>query len=114
MYGIPLGAPFHTVPKSGCRLFSPQLAMSVAELASTGSFETSWFQALSAGNGSRPFRLAPAPRPGDVVCVVSPVTGGAAGFLSPLLHARTARRMTGQRRRIAVQPVRLEMLDLTN
>ncbi len=33
-YGIPFGAPFHTVPKSGCRLsLAPMLEMKLAELA---------------------------------------------------------------------------------
>src|SRR5205809_347590 len=61
MYGIPLGVPFHTVPKSACKPREPQEAMSCADAASTGAVETSAFQGLSAGNGRRPARLAFAP-----------------------------------------------------
>src|SRR5947207_2340026 len=50
------------------------LAMSAAELGSTGAEEMSWFQGLSAGKGRRPARLAPGPRPRGVV--PPPVGGG--------------------------------------
>src|SRR5262249_53727406 len=43
------------------------------ELGSTGAVEISWFQGLSAGNGRRPARLAPGPRP---LWVVPPPEGG--------------------------------------
>ena len=46
-----MGAPFHTVPKSGWSdVPAPMLFTYVAELASTGSFDTSACQKLSAGN----------------------------------------------------------------
>src|SRR3954470_22242316 len=63
---MPFGAPFHTVPKSGCSPVAalPHAAMSVAEFGSTGSPDTSRFHALSAGNGRLPCRLAFAPRAG--------------------------------------------------
>ncbi len=55
MYGMPFGAPFHTVPKSGCSdRVAPQLAINAAELGSTGSAETSRFHALSTGKSRRP------------------------------------------------------------
>src|SRR5690606_4503049 len=58
MNGIPFGAPFHTVPKSGCSTRpAPQLAMSAAELGSTALEEISVFHALLDGNGRRPWRL---------------------------------------------------------
>src|SRR5262245_2149063 len=58
---MPLGAPFHVVPKSGCRPRDPHDAMSWADAGSTGSPDTSAFHALSAGNGRRPSRLPFAP-----------------------------------------------------
>src|ERR1700693_4225108 len=36
--------------------------MMLLELGSTGELEMSWFQALSAGKGTNPLRLAPRPR----------------------------------------------------
>ena len=63
-----MGAPSHSpAPKSGCSpRVSPMLAISAAESGSTGALEMSVFHALSAGNGSAPFRLAPAPS--DAAC----------------------------------------------
>src|SRR5438093_740879 len=52
---MPLGAPCQTVPKSGCSGRSlPMPAIRLAELGSTGAFETSWFQGLSSGNRRLP------------------------------------------------------------
>src|SRR5579862_4739422 len=57
MSGIPLGAPWYTVPKSGWSwLLLPQLAMRAAELGSTGALEMSVFHGLEAGKIWRPFR----------------------------------------------------------
>src|SRR5689334_20887399 len=61
---MPLGAPSHTVPKSGWSPRDPHDAMSWADAGSTGSPDTSAFHALSAGNGRRPSRLAFAPGAG--------------------------------------------------
>src|SRR3954447_15871525 len=48
--------------------------MIVVELASTAEAEMSWFQALLAGKGTNPLRLAPAPVDGDEqLAVVVPV-----------------------------------------
>ena len=45
-----MGAPFQTVPKSGCRLVSdPMLAMKFPESGCSGYWEMSVFQALVAG-----------------------------------------------------------------
>src|SRR5437763_13711532 len=48
---MPLGAPAYTVPKSGWRaVVAPMLLTYVDDLASSGSFDTSACQKLSAGN----------------------------------------------------------------
>ncbi len=51
MNGMPYSPP---PPKSGCSFVLPPVALmlltNVAESARTGSFEMSWFHALSAGN----------------------------------------------------------------
>src|SRR5688572_14122127 len=58
-YGIPIGAPSHTVPKSGWSPVSnPMLAMRASEFGSTGAPDTSVFHGLSGGNGRLPPRLA--------------------------------------------------------
>src|SRR5271157_1830791 len=50
-------------PKSGCRpIEGPMKVMMAAELGSTADVEMSWFHALPAGKGRKPFRLAPWPR----------------------------------------------------
>src|ERR1700730_15704827 len=54
---------YKPAPKSGCTgIPAPMKLMIAAEFGSTGTTETFWFQALSAGNGTKPFRLAPCPR----------------------------------------------------
>src|SRR6185295_15682008 len=54
MNGMPHGAPWYTVPKSGCRLTDPpQRAIRLSELGSTASAEMSRFHGLSAGNTAR-------------------------------------------------------------
>src|ERR1700722_2006580 len=55
--------PYNPSPKSGCRgMFGPMKFMIASELGSTEAFEISWFHALFAGKGTKPFRLAPRPR----------------------------------------------------
>ena len=53
-YGIPIGAPFHTVPKSGCRR-SVRLTefTNASERGCTGYAEISIFHGLSAGNAAQ-------------------------------------------------------------
>ena len=47
---LPIGAPFQTVPKSGCSPLSrPIDAMNWADCGWTGRREMSWFHGLSAG-----------------------------------------------------------------
>src|SRR3954462_8421983 len=60
---MPLGAPSHTVPKSGCTRFvaPPQLLISVVEFGSTGCAEMSVFHGLSAGNTRRDPTVPPPP-----------------------------------------------------
>src|SRR5579871_6086891 len=53
------------------------LAISATELGSTGAAEISVFQALSAGNGRAPCRLAPTPRSAPAIDPAWPA--GAAG-----------------------------------
>src|SRR5512132_3200125 len=67
-YGMPLGAPSHTVPKSGCtfRVEPPQLLMSVVEFGSTGWAEMSVFHGLSAGKTVRDPVVPPPPVPPPV------------------------------------------------
>src|SRR5439155_26843036 len=50
-YGIPIGAPFHTVPKSGCRRsVRPTEFTNASDRGCTGYAEISVFHGLSAGN----------------------------------------------------------------
>src|SRR5271165_3654419 len=50
-------------PKSGCSgVVDPMKLMYASEFGSTGALAIFWFQRLSAGNGTNPFRLAPMPR----------------------------------------------------
>src|SRR5690606_32805230 len=93
MYGMPLGAPFQVVPKSGCRLRMPQLAMSVAEFGSTGALAMLVFQGLSFGNGRRPSSDAPGPSPGPVVA------GGPAGDSHARARSRSPAREAVRNRR---------------
>src|SRR4051794_3043893 len=73
---MPLGAPFQTVPKSGCSpVVRPMLAIRLAEFGSTGSWETSRFQALSVGNTCRPAIVAPPPPDGAGVPPPPPPEG---------------------------------------
>src|SRR5512133_2590890 len=91
-YGIPFGAPSHTVPKSGCSPLLPQLAISADEFASTGSADTSMFHGLSEGNGRRPCRLASMPSAGVPGAPESVATVGVPfdGAVSAALHASSA------------------------
>src|SRR4051812_24755042 len=73
---MPLGAPFQTVPKSGCSpVVRPMLAIRLVELGSTGSWETSRFQGLSGGNTCRPAIVAPPPPEGAGVPPPPPPDG---------------------------------------
>src|SRR5580693_3547646 len=55
--------PYRPAPKSGCMgVLTPLKLMSASELGSTEELDMSWFHALSAGKGIKPFRLAPRPR----------------------------------------------------
>src|SRR3954453_11405944 len=56
---MPLGAPSHVVPKSGCRFRSPHDAIKVNERGSTDAALMSAFHGLSAGKGRRPSSEAP-------------------------------------------------------
>jgi hypothetical protein len=43
-------------------VLAPMKLMIASELGSTEALEMSWFHALSAGKGMKPFKLAPRPR----------------------------------------------------
>lgn len=76
-YGIPIGAPLYTVPKSGCNAaLAPQFAINVAEFGSTGSAETSRFHGLSAGKIERPAE-------GNVLSLTGPVAALIEWLASP-------------------------------
>src|ERR1041385_2400766 len=101
-YGIPFGAPSHTVPKSGCSPTLPQLAISAEEFGSTAAADTSRFHGLSEGNGRRPCRLASIPSAGgpgppESVATVGVPFGGA---VSAALHPSIAHAPTRARRAI--------------
>src|SRR5215467_11028518 len=89
MYGMPFGAPSHTVPKSGWRFRTPHDAMSVDELGSTAAPVITVFHALSSGNGRFPLSDSPPLAAGDCeppgsVDVVVPA-------VSDALHATSVR-----------------------
>src|SRR6267143_2942794 len=54
---------YKPAPKSGCtEIPAPMKLMIAPEFGSTGAAEMFMFQALSAGDGTKPLRLAPWPR----------------------------------------------------
>lgn len=64
-------------PKSACMLvLAPMKLMTAAELGSTGVEEISVFQRLSAGNGTKPPRLAPWPSDRELQLEVCGEGGG--------------------------------------
>src|SRR5262245_54587017 len=99
MYGMPFGAPSHTVPKSGWRFRTPHDAMSVDEFGSTAAPVTTVFHALSAGNGRLPFSDSPPLAGGD--CEPPGSVEDVVPAVSDALHAtsvRAARRRIVRRR----------------
>src|SRR6187549_528951 len=61
---MPIGAPSHSVPKSGCRVSSrPIESMKASLLGCSGYSEMSVFQGLSLGNMLQPARLGLLPEP---------------------------------------------------
>src|SRR5690606_4639809 len=68
--GMPIGAPSHSVPKSGCRFESrPMLSMKFSLFGCSGFSEMSVFHGLCAGNMGQPARVVPC-APGPPVVLV--------------------------------------------
>ena len=83
MYGIPFGAPSHTVPKSGWRFLTPHDAISVDDFGSTCAPVMTVFHGLSSGNGRRPPSDSPAAR----LRLIARIVSGAVSVVPAALHA---------------------------